>query len=245
MGWQRWSACSLCQGFHRWMLQLLLSFGAFWGFFVLRFWPLMRMKCSLGLIVYSCDRAVLKTVNLSSLFTPRPHPPSQFCDCRLLQALCGYFGQIHFHVSHMTWCHLDYLLFSHCPLLLSSLLQKYRPVWVSCKVFTWFPIVCFHYFILIVRQLISLVLTLPQWTETKNKHLIITWLSSALFFFKDGADHPWPLNCLSASLRWRPWKWSIVLIKVLKVLNAVYRPDVWWHWRGCGQNFNTVKWKHS
>lgn len=140
------------------------------------------------------------------------------------------------------WITCCFLIVHCCSALFYQSIVQFGP---AARFFTWFPIVYFQYFILIVRRLISLVLTLPHWTETKKKHLIITWLSSALFFFKDGADHPWPLNCLSASLRWRPWKWSIVLIKVLKVLNAVYRPDLWWHWRGCGQNFNTVKWKHS
>lgn len=83
----------------------------------------------------NCVLMFLKTGTISSLFKP---PPPQFWDCRLLQVLCGYFGQIHRF-------NLDYLLFSLCLLLLSSLLQKYRPVWASCKVFISFPILYFHY----------------------------------------------------------------------------------------------------
>lgn len=166
MGWQSWSACSVLSGCPQ--VDAAAAAVVLWcflrGCFVLGFWPLMRIKCSLGLglIVYSCDHAVLKTVNQSSLFKLPP-----FCHCTLLQVLCGYFGQIHLHVSHMTWCHLDFLLFSHRPLLLSSLLRKYRPVWASCKVLPDFQ--SFSFTTSFQSCDISLVLTLPHWTETKNK----------------------------------------------------------------------------
>lgn len=105
--------------------------------------------------------------------------------------------------------------------------------------------VFFSCFLILVLLSISLVFSLSRWKKKakKKSRTLNNNLTSICFVFKDGADHPWPLNCLSASLHWRPWKWSIVLLNLLKVLSAAFRPTLWWHRWGCGQNFNRVKWK--
>lgn len=206
----------------------------------------MRMKCSLGLglIVYSCDHAVLKTVNLGSLF--KSPPPSRFVtadSCRYFVDSLDRFTSIFPTWLGVIWIICCFLIVHCCSALfmrvLSSLGQLQGFYLFSSRLLSllYFNSATTHFPCVDTSSL--------NRNKKKKTHLIITWLLSALFFFKDGADHPWPLNCLSASLHWRPWKWRIVLIKVLKVLNAVCRPDLWWHWRGCGQNFNTVKWTHS
>lgn len=132
----------------------------------------------------------------------------------------------------MTWFNI------RCFLLSSSLFQnapQFGPV--GSFFFELLPDFCFTFHF-------TCVLTISMKKKAKKKSRTLNNnLTSICFVFKDGVDHPWPLNCLSASLHWRPWKWSIVLLNLLKVLSAAYRPTLWWHRWGCGQNFNRVKWK--